>query len=132
MLQFSVTRDSDTLQETHPLLYYEIRENDGKINKGFTAIIIDDAETGFNLSQNFPNPVIRSFTKIKVNLHESEHILLKVYDISGNLIEVLLNKKLDAGEHIIEWDTKGLKPGIYYYKLLSSKHSFVRKCLIIN
>ena len=63
---------------------------------------------------------------------ESEHVLLKVYNINGNVINVILDRVLEAGEHIIEWDTKGLKPGIYYYKLLSSKHSFVRKCLIIN
>jgi len=60
---------------------------------------------GITLYQNNPNP-FNSETKIRINISTSEKINLSVYDISGNLIKTIIDKKLDAGFHIFNWDGK--------------------------
>ena len=132
LLQFSIENMFDSIPEIIPVIYYEIRENNGYIKKGTSFIALPEVEPLFSLSQNFPNPVMSSTTKIRIYLPDNEYVQLKVYDMNGIEIIVLLNSTLEAGEHIMEWNTKDLKPGIYYYKLLSKNYSVVRKCLIIK
>ena len=60
---------------------------------------------GITLYQNNPNP-FKSETKIRFNLSTTEKVILSVYDISGNLIKTIIDKKLDAGFHMFNWDGK--------------------------
>ncbi|QOJ30146.1 MAG: T9SS type A sorting domain-containing protein [Ignavibacteriales bacterium] len=73
----------------------------------------------FALYQNYPNPFNPS-TMISFALPQSDNISLKVYDILGNEVAVLLSGKLDAGNHTVEFNAAGLSSGIYLYKLQNS------------
>jgi hypothetical protein len=44
---------------------------------------------------------------------------LKIYDVNGREVAVVMDEKLPAGEHRVSYDASGLPAGIYFYRLTS-------------
>jgi hypothetical protein len=65
----------------------------------------------------FPNPFNTS-TRIYLQIEKSCFVKISVYNIQGNEIKTLMQKQLDGGYHIIEFNGQNLPAGIYYYKIL--------------
>ncbi len=72
--------------------------------------------TNFSLSQNYPNPFNPS-TKIHYSLANSAKITLTVYDILGNLVQILANEQQTAGNHEVNFNGTNLASGLYIYRL---------------
>ena len=70
----------------------------------------------FNLSQNFPNPFNPS-TTIKYGLKERANVDLKIFDINGRELSILIDKEQSAGNYEIVFDASSLPSGIYFYRL---------------
>lgn len=70
----------------------------------------------FKLKQNYPNP-FNPTTIIKYNLNKSTHVILTIYNLSGQHLETLVNGFQTAGEYEINWQAEGLPSGIYFYQL---------------
>ena len=69
------------------------------------------------LHHNYPNP-FRNATEIRYELPRSEYVRIKVFDITGRLVAVLVNDVLPAGLHNVMWVPKtSLPSGLYLYKL---------------
>jgi hypothetical protein len=73
--------------------------------------------------QSYPNPThgIVDF-RLSVSdgqwkMDNAESTILKVYNAQGQEVAVVLDEKLPAGEHTVQWNTSGLPAGIYYYQL---------------
>jgi CubicO group peptidase (beta-lactamase class C family) len=94
-------------------------------------IEVDTAPLSFSLEQNYPNP-FNPITTIKFNLPEKEFVSLKVYDVLGNEVAVLLNEEKPAGLHSIEFEASGLASGIYFYKLLAGSNITTRKMILLK
>jgi len=77
-----------------------------------------NASMKFELEQNYPNP-FNPTTKIRFTIPENRNgiVSLKVFDVLGNVIAELLNEEKPAGNHEIEFNSKGLSSGIYFYRL---------------
>ena len=108
----------------------------GKILKIFdTGVGIDDLSNTpkeFELKQNYPNPFNPS-TKIEFIISRSSLVSLKVYDINGKLVSILINNKnLDEGKHTIEFYSEKLSSGIYFYKLTTGEFNETRRMVIIK
>ncbi|MGE5680876.1 MAG: T9SS type A sorting domain-containing protein [Bacillota bacterium] len=90
-------------------------------------------EKKFTLSQNYPNPFNPS-TLIQYTIPEDADISIKVYDIQGNEIAVLLNGYIKAGTYKMTFDAAKYKlsSGMYIYKLQSEGCSAVMKLLYIK
>jgi hypothetical protein len=75
------------------------------------------------LYQNYPNPFNPS-TKIKFLLTEESEVILRVYDVNGELVTMLQNGWLPAGEYEREFSPttigtlKDIASGVYFYNLL--------------
>ncbi|MBP9121702.1 MAG: hypothetical protein KBF60_01055, partial [Ignavibacteriaceae bacterium] len=75
------------------------------------------------LYQNYPNPFNPS-TKIKFSLKEDAEVILRVYDVNGELVTMLQNGWLPAGEYEREFSPatigtlKDIASGVYFYNLL--------------
>ncbi|MBK7965354.1 MAG: T9SS type A sorting domain-containing protein [Bacteroidetes bacterium] len=68
----------------------------------------------------YPNP-FHDFVKISFNLSEDAPVTVKLFDISGKLIDVILeNSNLSSGETIIDYSTGQLAGGIYILELAST------------
>jgi len=85
----------------------------------------------FALQQNFPNP-FNPTTKITWQSPESGHHTLKVYDLLGNEIAVLVNQFLEAGNYSTEFDASSLTSGIYIYRLQVGNKVLVKKMTLLR
>lgn len=85
----------------------------------------------FELKQNFPNP-FNPRTYISFSIPEEDFITLKVFDILGREIKTLINQKLKAGFHLVEFDGADLPSGVYFYSLSSLKFIQTRKMMLIK
>jgi len=84
----------------------------------------DDRDTGnlpreFKLRQNYPNP-FNPDTTIRYALPESAQVELKVYDIVGREIAVLVDSYQIAGDHSIVFEANNLPSGVYIYRLIAT------------
>lgn len=83
----------------------------------------------YRLFQNYPNP-FNPTTNIRFSLPQREHVTLKIFDLLGKEVATLVEEDLDAGEHAVVFDGKGLASGVYLYHLEAG--SFVeRKNLVL-
>jgi len=57
---------------------------------------------------------------------------LKIYDILGKQVAVLLNDVVEAGDHSVEFDAAGLPSGIYMYQLQAEGIILTKKMLILK
>lgn len=71
---------------------------------------------GFVLYQNYPNP-FNPTTKISWQSPVSDWQTLKVYDVLGNEVATLVNEYKKAGNYEIEFKTRNLTSGLYFYRL---------------
>lgn len=76
---------------------------------------------GFSLEQNYPNP-FNPLTTIRYAIPllggaRGGFVTLKVYDILGNEIEILVNEEKSPGTYEVTWNAVGLPSGVYFYQL---------------
>ena len=86
------------------------------------------------LSQNYPNP-FNPATKIKYTIPESGFVTVKVFNLLGEEVAVLVNQEQKAGEYITEFDAtnlQGLASGIYLYRIQSGKYTSVKKMILLK
>lgn len=57
---------------------------------------------------------------------------LKVYNILGQLVSTLVNKRQAAGEHTINFDAHDLPSGMYLYRLKTGTHIETQKMMLIK
>jgi len=77
--------------------------------------------TSFELEQNYPNP-FNPNTKIKYQIPELSFINIKVYDVLGNEVAILVNEVKPAGEYEVVFysnsdEGQNLSSGVYFYQL---------------
>ena len=88
------------------------------------------------LKQNFPNP-FNPITNIGYDLPEDGEVQLTVYNLKGQLVKRLLNKRDSIGPHTVVWDgtdSRGNKcsSGVYYYRLTTNGKSVSKKMLMLK
>jgi len=85
----------------------------------------------YKLLQNYPNP-FNPTTKIRYQIKSESNVQLTIYDISGQDVKTLVNKKQNAGEHSISFDASGLASGIYIYRLNAGSFEQSRKMILLR
>jgi uncharacterized protein (DUF362 family) len=78
--------------------------------------------SGFQLCPNFPNPFNPS-TRIIFFMPKAEHVSIKVFAITGQEIETLLEGVVPAGEHDLNWSATGLASGMYICRMQAENYS---------
>jgi len=59
-------------------------------------------------------------------------VTIKVYDVLGRLVKVLVNETQKPGNYSIEFDGNNLTSGIYYYTVTAGEFSVTKKMLLIK
>lgn len=85
----------------------------------------------FSLYQNYPNPFNPS-TTINFDIPKKGNVKLEIFDLSGKLIEELLNEEKTAGTYSMNFNAENLSSGVYIYKLQSTEFSQSRKMMLIK
>ncbi len=84
----------------------------------------------FNFYQNFPNP-FNPATRIKFSLQKASKVSLKVFDVLGNEITVLVDDEKPAGNYEVVFDGKNISSGVYFFILNVDGNLQIRKmCLM--
>jgi len=81
-------------------------------------IVVDDntVPEDFILYQNYPNP-FNPCTKIRYSIPQSSNVEIKIFDILGNEIEIIVDEYKSAGIYEVEFNASSLPNGTYFYKL---------------
>jgi len=75
------------------------------------------------LLQNEPNPV-KGFTIIEYTLRDAGSVSLEIMDMCGKIIAQPVNEIQANGKHYIRFETSGLTPGLYFYRInFKNEHS---------
>ena len=69
---------------------------------------------------------------IEYNLQKSQFVTLKIFDITGQEIETLVNKFQLAGKYQVKLTREGLQSGIYFYRLQAGEFSVTKKLIKIH
>lgn len=85
----------------------------------------------FSLHQNYPNPFNPS-TTIAYQIPTDIFVTLKVYDVRGDLVKILVNNRKEAGNYEVSFYADQLPTGVYFYWLRAGKFSSVRKMLLLK
>ena len=85
----------------------------------------------FIVEQNYPNPFNPS-TVIRYQLKSSEFVTLKVFDILGKEVEILVNERQTSGLHEIKFNAANLSSGIYFYQLNANGSVLTKKAVLLK
>jgi hypothetical protein len=97
-----------------------------------TSIIEEEFITdNYNLYQNYPNP-FNPVTKIKFSVPKSDIVQIKVYDILGSEIKLLLNEYKQHGTYEAEFDASNLPSGVYFYRMISGSYAETKKMILLR
>jgi hypothetical protein len=87
--------------------------------------------SAFSLSQNVPNP-FNPITAIGYSVPGDCHVILKVFNTSGQEVSVLVDQHVKAGAHTVIWDAAGMPSGLYFYTLQSGGKQHTKKMLLLK
>ncbi|MEW5800389.1 MAG: phosphodiester glycosidase family protein [Bacteroidota bacterium] len=83
----------------------------------------------FELKQNYPNP-FNPVTTIQFQIPFSTQATIKVYDILGREIATIIDQELNAGNHLIDWDSSFVASGVYFYRLTAGNYIETKKMVV--
>jgi hypothetical protein len=86
----------------------------------------------FYLEQNFPNP-FNAGTTIQFANPEAGTVSLKVYDLLGQEVAILINNETRlTGYYSLNWDGSGHPSGVYFYRLQTGKVTETRRAVLLR
>ncbi len=125
-------------------------QNLDEITLSYTETVFDDLYVGlenpaneansiFELKQNFPNPFNPEAgpTNISFNLIAPANVKIAIYNIKGQLVNILADANFQSGPHQLFWDGRNatgqiLNSGLYFYELQSGDVKGIRKCILVS
>jgi len=100
-----------------------------------TAVLPDKHQSAvpsqFMLEQNFPNPFNPS-TTIRFAVPRTAHVSLRVFDVLGEEIAVLVSSELQPGYHDVNWNAAHLPSGVYICRLQAAGSVEVAKMTLLR
>jgi len=101
-----------------------------------TIVGVDDNSenelpSGYILAQNYPNPFNPS-TQISYSIPNSEYVSLKIYDVLGKEVAILVDAVQSANHYTVSFDAGKLSSGIYFYTLKAGNFNETKKMLLLR
>lgn len=87
--------------------------------------------TQYKLGQNYPNP-FNPNTAIDYQVANSGNVSIKVYDILGNEVKVLINEYKTAGRYKVNFNASNFASGVYIYKITAGSYIESRKMVLLK
>jgi len=114
---------------TYSVIVYDSKSNDitlfATVSTVSGLIDVDDGQNALNI---FPNPYSGE-TQISYTLNSEAKVLLEVYNVLGEKIEVLANEQQSKGKqtYLFGAAKKGYANGVYMVKLTANEEVFVKR-----
>ncbi len=87
--------------------------------------------SGFSVIGNYPNP-FNPTTVISFTTQKTSNVTVAIYDITGKMIEVLVNGSIPGGNHEIKWNGAGNTGGLYLCKINAGEYSGCIKMVLVK
>lgn len=108
------------------------------VSAEFTVIVLptsaepsQQAPATFALHQNYPNP-FNPKTTIQYSVAQQGHVTLKIFNLLGALVEVLIDGVQRSGEYRVEFDGRSHPSGVYMYQLAVSGVTVTKKLILLK
>ena len=90
----------------------------------------------FALEQNYPNP-FNPETRLYFTLPETQDVKLIVYNVRGQIVRRLAERRYESGSHIVNWDGRDdagqlVPTGVYIYRIKAGDHIAARKMTLVK
>jgi len=85
----------------------------------------------FVLYPSFPNP-FNPITTIKFSVETFHAMSLRIFDITGRVVETLLNGEIPVGNHEITWNASRQPSGVYIVQLSNGKSVQTQKLILLK
>ena len=106
-------------------------QNTGHLNSTSSDVDYNSMPNSCLLHQNYPNP-FNPLTTIRFSLPKKERVLLKVYNMAGQLVDILVNDIMTAGEHNVLFDGTSLPSGLYFAVFKSETYIKSQKMVLVK
>lgn len=83
------------------------------------------------LLQNYPNP-FNPVTNISLSIPQRSFVSVKVYDLLGREVSVIVSQELSAGNYTRQWNAGGFPSGVYFYRLQAGSFVETKKLLLLK
>ncbi len=87
--------------------------------------------SGFELIGGFPNP-FNSTTTIEYNLPASTNVSLRVLDLMGRQVAVLVDEQIGVGNHRVNWSPDNLGAGVYLVHMQAGEFNQISKVMFLK
>jgi hypothetical protein len=106
------------------------------LENGVTPATQTEIPAATVLEDNFPNP-FNPVTRIKFALKEKGHVSLRVYDVAGRLVNVLVDEVRDAGSCEVVWDGandegRRVASGVYFCRMEARDYERTLKMVLLR
>ncbi len=111
-------------------------ESDPRSPDAITGTDVPGVPAAFSLYQNYPNP-FNPLTTIRFDLPADTEVLLSVYNIQGEKIRTLLDKRMEKGRKSVDWDGrmddgKSVVSGVYFFRISAGRFRETRKMILLR
>lgn len=139
-----ITTYTDSLLTAGQIYCYQVNAGNCRGVTTFTAQACDTAfaitgVTGINtnlpkvfaLYQNYPNP-FNPVTNIKFDIPKASFVKLTIYDALGRVVTELVNKQMDPGSYLADWNASQYASGIYFYRIEAGEYVKEMKMILVK
>jgi len=114
-------------------LFYRLKQidTDGTAEYSEPIEVMVAMPTMVELHQNYPNP-FNPVTNISYSIPERTSVLLRVFDVTGQVVQTLVHGFQDAGVHTVSFNGDALPSGMYFLNLQTPSGMETRKIQLIK
>ena len=87
--------------------------------------------TQYALYQNYPNP-FNPTTVIEYSIIKNSPVKITVYDMTGRVVSVPVNKVQSAGNYQVNFDAGSIASGVYFYKIETNEFTDTKKMMLVK
>jgi hypothetical protein len=91
----------------------------------------EESPESFTLMQNYPNP-FNIGTTIEYDLSKISDVTIRIYDLRGREVELIVYNHQRAGHHETRWGPADIPSGIYFYKVQAGEFTETKKMLLLK
>ncbi|GEM_PF-1406948 len=96
-----------------------------------TDMIEGETPGTFKLTQNYPNP-FNPATQIQFSLPEEAHVTLKVFNVLGQRVKILVDEHHTAGTYTATFDAGMLPSGVYFYRIEAGDFVETKRMMLLK
>jgi PKD repeat protein len=92
---------------------------------------ISDLPAVFEFQGGTPNP-FKAATTFRFALPERANVNLSVYDVTGRLVERVVDEAYEPGRYNVQWHARGVAAGAYFAKLNASSFTKTERIMVVR